>query len=577
MSALERRAEDRDWIGIAAILACAAAVSLPLLARGISCGHDFDFHLLSWMETLRAWNQGVWYPHWAASPNYGAGEPRFVFYPPASWLLGALLGSVAGWTLAPVLFVLLALVASGLSLHALARKWMDRDAARLAACLYVVNPYFLFNTYERAAYGELLAAVWPPLVVLFALRARPSITGLSLAIAGVWLTNAPTAVMTTYLLAFVATIAAFTYKHWAPLLRAAAGGVLGLALAGFYLIPAAVERRWVEIDRAISEGMRAEDSFLFERTGHAFHDQVLRSASWIAVAMLAASLLAALFAWRTKQERAGRAERRTLLLALTILPAAVALLLLPLSEPAWRYVPELKFLQFPWRWLLILSAALAMLTGLASEKLPRARVPAQRAVLIGAVLLVLAGGAAALFYQPCDAEDAVSAQVTTFQSHMGVEGTDEYTPLAADNSQVEQHLPPARLLASPDEEEAESEEPNPVWTKSVDELPAQIETGRWHTERKELTVEAAQPGFLVLRLMDYPAWRVALNGREIAARPKREDGLMALPLPAGRSRIEIRYRATPDIMWGRALSLAALAVVLLLAVIERRKARPAQV
>ena len=68
-----------------------------LVLRGNSCGHDFDFHLLSWMEVARAWHAGLVYPHWVQDANYGAGEPRLIFYPPASWLLGGLLGTITGW------------------------------------------------------------------------------------------------------------------------------------------------------------------------------------------------------------------------------------------------------------------------------------------------------------------------------------------------------------------------------------------------------------------------------------------------------------------------------------------------
>ena len=91
-----------------------------LVVRGNSCGHDFDFHLLSWMEVARAWHAGLIYPHWVQDANYGAGEPRLIFYPPISWLLGALLGAIFGWHAAPVLFVLLALSAAGSSMYLLA-------------------------------------------------------------------------------------------------------------------------------------------------------------------------------------------------------------------------------------------------------------------------------------------------------------------------------------------------------------------------------------------------------------------------------------------------------------------------
>ena len=111
-----------------------------LVVRGNSCGHDFDFHLLSWMEVARAWNTGLLYPHWVQDANYGAGEPRLIFYPPASWLLGGLLGTISGWHAAPVLFVLLALLGAGISMYLLAREWAPlnrngcRNLCRLSLC-----------------------------------------------------------------------------------------------------------------------------------------------------------------------------------------------------------------------------------------------------------------------------------------------------------------------------------------------------------------------------------------------------------------------------------------------------------
>jgi uncharacterized membrane protein len=61
----------------------------PLIVNGCSCGHDFDFHLLSWMEAASQLAHGGLFPHWAFTPAWNAGEPRFVFYPPLSWYAGA--------------------------------------------------------------------------------------------------------------------------------------------------------------------------------------------------------------------------------------------------------------------------------------------------------------------------------------------------------------------------------------------------------------------------------------------------------------------------------------------------------
>ena len=302
------------------------------------------------MEVARAWHTGLVYPHWVQDANYGAGEPRLIFYPPASWLLGGLLGVISSWHAAPTLFVLLALLAGGGSMYLLAREWAPAEAASFAACLYIANPYAMFVAYERAAFGELLASAWMPLMVLFALRSpwHCSIAPLGLSVAALWLTNSPAAVMGSYLLAMLALGMSMVQGKLWPALRAAGGMALGLGLAAFYIVPAAFEQRWVQIDRAIIPGMRVEDSFLFTHTANDFHDQVLWTASWILLGELAVAVIAAYVAWR---KQAGGAAR----IVLTATLPVILLLQLPVSDAIWKHTPHMKFLQFPWRWLVALS------------------------------------------------------------------------------------------------------------------------------------------------------------------------------------------------------------------------------
>jgi len=595
------------WKWRAVIFVCAAVATLPLAIKGASCGQDFDFHLQSWLAVSQQWHHGVLYPHWIEGANYGAGEPRLVFYPPFSWMLGALLGLIVAWNFAPVAFTLIVLTAGGLSMNKLASRWLPPNAAAAAACAYILNPYCLFVAYERTAYGELAAGIWLPLIILYTLRStqhphnpvtlcaakdlqfpptstnlgaphlafemwgfRNSTMPLALAIAAIWLTNAPAAVMASYTIAAITLWIAIHRRQWKPILPVAASYLLGIGLAAFYLIPAAYERRWVEIARAIDPGMRFSDSFLFEHTGQTYHDQVLRTASWIFLSLLIAITIAGVISWRRPH------LRRKSLLPLFATSALLLALQIPPSTFLWSHAPELQFLQFPWRWSLVLSIVLAISIGLVIRITTGNQLKktfALQITLTLAAALTLATIAAHYFWQYCDEEDAISAQLTLFHSGSGFEGTDEYTALNADNSLMQQRLPQIRILKQPQAETPEnSDQPNPDYAADpAAALSSRIAIQAWQPESKSLTVTTQSPAYVILRLMDYPAWQVRANGNPINNRPSREDGLMTLPLQSGENHIDIAYAATPDVLVGRTVSVLSLVCLLALAISTRKR------
>jgi hypothetical protein len=555
-------------ISIPLLLTTFAAIGV-LVTRGPSCGHDFDFHLVSWMEVARDWHSGLLYPHWLASANFGAGEPRFVFYPPGSWMLGALLGILAGWHVASVLFTAICLVASGLAMRHFARTWLAPAAATAAACLYIANPYILFVAYERTAYGELMAAALLPLLLSFAVRPVPPVASLSATIAGVWLVNAPSGVIACYTLLWIAVLRlVFPLKLQGNAagrghgpLQIGIATAIGLALAAFFIVPAAYQQRWVEIVRAIGPNMRYQDSYLFRQTGEPQHDAVLHAASVIACVLLAAAM-AGFLLWRPAREQKA-------LLLLASLPPLILLLLLPISGAIWHAAPHLRYVQFTWRWLMVLApVATLFAAGAIASRGSRVALVAGSAVLCSLSVAMVTPCA----HQYCDDEDNVSAQEQLMRDSDGQEGTDEYTPRQSDNSEIAQDQPDVRVLRSGNAEEPDStSHENPEWRADpAREIHATITTPEWNPERRTIVIDTPASGFALIRLMDYPSWEVRRNGHIVEHLPRREDGQLTVPVSQGRSEISIRWRTTPDAWVGRSLSL--LGVLLWLAAwrLERR-------
>jgi hypothetical protein len=566
-------------------LAIGLLATLPLLVRGVSCGQDFDFHLQSWLAVRAAWHAGVWSPHWVAAANYGAGEPRFLFYPPLSWLLGGLLSFVVPWARVSWAFAFVCFSGTAWSMHLTARRIMPQEVASpvsvwTAAALYTLSPYLLFTGYERGALAELLAAVWIPLLLGVLTRPLLPVLRTAVLLAAIWYTDAPVAVIGCYLvlLAMVwhsggavarrspeSRLPATLGRLW---LRGIAALALGCALAGDYLFPAWFEQRSVTIRRAIGPGMRVQDSFLFGHTGEPYHDQVLHTASSIAVATFAAGALFAAL-WWLRQRNARLQQTPPIHFPTTGFLVCVllccALLQLPWSAPLWHWLPQLRFVQFPWRLLLPGSAAAALLWPPAAGVLKTRRV---QAVLLTAVAVYTASmllWTARTRFQPCDDEDNVAAQLL-LPSSGGFEGTDEYSATGSDNGEIQQGLPRVRLLVAPQANEGDdSVASNPAWAFEPEStVPGSIRMRAWSPEQRTVQVAPQKPAYAVLLLERSADWQVLLSGKPCAAHcVLRDDGLVTVAVPVHcTSIISARFITPWDIWLGRGLTLAALLTLL---------------
>ena len=168
----------RNPISRALVLAGACLLAIaPFFWWGSPSGHDFEFHMFSWMDVLGQWKDGIVYPRWAALAHWGYGEARFLFYPPASWTLGAALGAALPWKMVPGAYCWMALTLAGAAMYRLAREWLRAPDALFAAVFYAFNPYHLLIAYWRSAYAELLAAALLPLLLLCLLRLNEPVFG----------------------------------------------------------------------------------------------------------------------------------------------------------------------------------------------------------------------------------------------------------------------------------------------------------------------------------------------------------------------------------------------------------------
>jgi hypothetical protein len=554
-SELSAGAGRRAWLAALGVsLAVALLIVAPFFWLGNASGHDIAFHASSWLDVAGQWKEGIVFPRWCELANNGFGEPRFIFYPPLSWMLGAALGFLVPWNAVPGTFIVVAQTLAGISMFALSRRFFSTSASLFAAACYAANPYALLVVYMRSDFAEELACSFMPLLLLAALqlcdvtlnrwRSGARVTAIfALLFAGIWLSNAPAGVLASYSMALLFAWAGIARKSFAPLWRGAGGLALGFALSGFYLFPAAYEQRWVNIGQALSSGLQPAQNFLFTKIADSEHNDFNWIASTIAALLMALTGASAIVAYRnaSKEEFAG--EKRSWQ-AMLLLSATAMILMLHSSSILWEHLPKLQFVQFPWRCMGILAVPYAFFSAAAVRRWRPGWVWA------AVVFIAVAGTAAFLVHKAWWDSNDIPVLQEAIASGQGFDGTDEYDPAKDDHTDLPAKAPPVQILPR---EGAPAPAPD-----------AKIRIARWTAEEKDLSVTSPQPFRLAVRLLDYPAWRIEVNGQLVMPESPESTAQVILPLPAGTHSVDIRFGRTLDRSLGIGISCIAMCVLLVL-------------
>jgi hypothetical protein len=525
-----------------------------MLLFGYHWGHDLEIHLESWMEAAAQFHQGIWCPRWASGANYGLGEPRFIFYPPGSWALGGILGAVLPWTLVPAIFVWLSMILAAVGMRKLAAEWLPPGGALIAALLYALNPYLIVTAYARCAYAELLASAVFPFLLWGAFRIQRApakgFATVAISLAAIWLSNLPAGVIATYALALVLVTASVLLRSIQPLLYGSVGALTGLGLAAFALFPASWEQKWVYIDAVVRPSQLPEANFLFSPLGVTNMYKFNHQLSPLAVLLILGAIASAIVARRM------RYGTPAVWWSLSVLCVLSGFLMFPVSVAIWRALPELRFVQFPWRWLFPMCAAAALLASFGLIQSNRKRI----------LLPVLGFGLVTVDASIIYAKQVFPHFVTQVAEKIharGYAGLMEYTPIAGKS----RHLPADAPLIAPVE---------PSDPRQSASTPPGVYVESWSPERKAIRADLPRAMTVNLKLLAYPAWQALVNGKPAALQDNPQTGQIMMVLPAGASRTEIKFAQTWDRSVGTEISIGSGVVLIalwqLILVMSRKRA-----
>ena len=509
---------------IALILIASILICVPIYYNGVPTGNGYDLpqHYQFAQVIYDTVQNGKIYPDWIAATNAGYGDVGLRFYPPlAYYVLAGFRGLAGNWYSASFLTFTFWFFLSGLGIYLWAREWFEENASLFAALVYIVMPYHVGELYNAFTYAEFAASAILPFCFLFVTRICKNkgplnVVGLAVSYALLVLAHVP--------IAFVGSIALLVYSlSWlrreTPLpifLKLSSGAVLGAVASSFYWIRMITEFEFVR--HATSE---------FSVAAYDFHSNFALSYFYVGAEKYSAGslwfcdlvlLMSAMFFVPALLASIPLIKRRSLLplIALLFLGLFMAT---PVSLPVWEHFPLLQKVQFPWRWLAIISMAGAVISALSFDCLTRF-FPTQRrpvAILIGG--LVLTG---AIF---------TATQVIRPVNYFSL---DEFAKLM-------QGLQDAKSY----------ECWWPVWankkalsvTEKVSITDRKYEIESWQPNERRLDIDDGAPQTVRIATFWYPRWRAEVNGSPVEVSSD-ENGAILIPVPAEKATVRLWFQET---------------------------------
>jgi len=352
------------------LAAVSVVVILPVLFNGIPYGYDLPHHYQCAMTFYEGFLNGDFYPSWSLNRNFGYGGMESRLYPPVShYSLAVAYYFTGSWHIGSWLVFTIFTFAGALGIYLWAKEYLAARQALFAGCLYALMPYHLNQLYNTFFYAEFVGSSILPFSFYFVSRVCRrgkliDVIGLAVSFAAIVLTHLPLTVIGSLCLAIYALTILKRENLFAQIGKLAAGVLLGLAASSFFWTKVLLERDlmaktsvyadpWLDyrFHFLLTPIQSFEDALLTRiyETSSFYYDLM-----FLMTVVLVVGCTIPFLIWLKGREFKMK--------GVWILFGLSVFLAIPFSRFFWDAFKPLQEVQFPWRWLAIVSIAAAMLS-----------------------------------------------------------------------------------------------------------------------------------------------------------------------------------------------------------------------
>jgi hypothetical protein len=535
------------------VIALAVGAGWWLLLPGYFNMHD-DLQLMRQLAMEECFKELQLPCRWTPHMGYGFGFPLFNYYPPLPYVIGELFRVVGLSFITTVkLTFFLSFILSGITMYILGREFWGRWGGLLSATFYIWAPYHSLDIYVRGAMNEAWALIWFPLILWSAYKVITRaqfrhIVMLALSWFALFTSHNLMVIIFAPLFAAWCLLWLAREKSWFTVPQLIVAGVWSFGLAAFFTIPVLLEKQFVHVETLVVG--------YYEYVAHfANINQLLMSRFWgygasawlegdkmafpvghmhWIISLVVAGVMGARF-WKTR-----KVDTPLLITGFFFAVGWLAAFMSHVrSTPIWQAIPPLAFVQFPWRFLTLVTLSFSivagMLPGLLGKKTGKIAVIA---LIAGVILWNLE------FFRPermgplTDLEK-FSGAAWELQQTAGIY---DYLPKEAYTAPKAPQKTVADVVEGKGEMKDGSQGTN--WAKFT------------------LNIESEQARVRV-NIFKFPGWKILVDGKETEIKiDKDEWGRMHITVPQGEHTINVKLENTPARTAGNLVSLVSWGALL---------------
>lgn len=539
------------------------SVLWPLFAAPYFTHHD-DVQIIRVYEMDKCFKDHQIPCRWVPDLGGEYGYPIFNYYAPLPYYFGELIYFFSHSLLfsSKVMFAL-SFVFAYIFMYLLGRKLWGQMGGAVSGVFYSFAPYHAMDFYVRGAMGEMWALMLFPAILLFLIKLEEKTNILNLLFFGLSIALLITshnlsAMLFLPIILIMAILLFLRRKNRRFLWMGFASIILGIGLSSFYLLPATLEKNLAHLETMIegyfsyTEHFKGLKKLFIERSwgyGSSIRevpggekDGLSYQIGWVHILGWFLSIFTAISL---------RKKKKFISLSLLFFSFVILLsvfMIHPRSEAIWKLIEPLKYLQFPWRFLLLIIFFVSLSSG--SIFLLNVK----REKLLGIFLIISVSGLNFFYFKPekfIQTNDAKLLSGKDWDKQIK-RSIFDYLPIYAKE-------PPAELA-----------------TERFQILTGDSRIYDYKQGTDWLKFRTQTNSHTIIRLSQYyfPQWKIFLDGAETKIEFKDNNlGLMTLILGKGNHIVWGRLYDTPIRIIGNLITILSAFSVFILFLLSFKKIR----